>query len=65
MWSIQLWKLGRVCLEPLTSLLGVEGSSLPDSAPPDDTVDSDSVVDVKPGHSGVMIKYQVDEFTHT
>ena len=33
--------------------------------PSDDTVDSKSVMDVKPGDSGVVIGYQVDEFTHT
>ena len=29
------------------------------------TVDSESVVDITPGDSGVVIGYQVDEFTHT
>ena len=29
------------------------------------TVDSESVVGIKPGDSGVVIGYQVDEFTHT
>ena len=28
-------------------------------------VDSESVMDIKPGDSGVVIDYQVDEFTHT
>ena len=28
-------------------------------------VDSESVMGVKPGDSGVVIRYQVDEFTHT
>ena len=31
----------------------------------DDAVDSDSVMGIKPGDSGVVIGYQVDEFTHT
>ena len=33
--------------------------------PSDDAVDSDSVVGIKPGDSGVVIGYQVDEFTCT
>ena len=33
--------------------------------PSDDTVDSESVMGVKPGDSGVVIGYQVDEFTGT
>ena len=33
--------------------------------PSDDTVDSESVMGVKPGDSGVVIGYQVDEFTCT
>ena len=33
--------------------------------PSDDVVDSDSVMGIKPGDSGVMIGYQVDEFTRT
>ena len=36
----------------------------PGSAAPSDTVDSESVVGVTPGDSGVVIGYQVDEFTH-
>ena len=32
--------------------------------PSDDTVDSESVMGIKPGDSGVVIGYQVDEFTH-
>ena len=31
----------------------------------DDVVDPDSVMAVKPGDSGVVIGYQVDEFTRT
>ena len=42
-----------------------EGSSFPGLVPSDDTVDSDSVMGIKPGDSGVLIGYQVDEFTHT
>ena len=33
--------------------------------PPDDTVDTESVTGIKPGDSGVVIGYWVDEFTHT
>ena len=33
--------------------------------PSDDAIDSDSVMDMKPGDSGVVIGYQVDEFTRT
>ena len=33
--------------------------------PSDDAVDSESVVGIKPGHSGVVIGYQGDEFTRT
>ena len=33
--------------------------------PLDDAVDSDSVMGIKLGDSGVVIGYQVDEFTHT
>ena len=32
--------------------------------PPDDTVNSETVMGVKPGYSIVVIGYQVDEFTH-
>ena len=33
--------------------------------PSDDTVNFESVMGIKPGDSGVVIGYQVDEFTHT
>ena len=33
--------------------------------PPDDAANSESVMGVKPGDSGVVIGYQVDESTHT
>ena len=32
--------------------------------PSDDMVDSESVMGIKPGDSGVVIGYQVDEFTY-
>ena len=50
---------------PLPSLCDGEGSSFPGLVPSDDAVNSDSVMGVKPGDSGVVIGYQVDEFTHT
>ena len=33
--------------------------------PSDDAGDSESVIGITPGDSGVVIVYQVDEFTHT
>ena len=50
---------------PLPSLHDGEGSSFPGLVPSDDAVNSDSVIGVKPGDSGVVIGYQVDEFTCT
>ena len=47
----------------LPSLHGGEGSSFSGNAPPDDTVNSESLVCIKPGDSGVVIRYEVDEFT--
>ena len=51
-------------LIPLHSLHRREGSSSV-SAPPNDKVNSESVVGVKPSDSGVVIRYQVDEFPGT
>ena len=50
---------------PLPSLHDGEGSSFPGLVPSDDALDSDSVMGIKPGDSGVVIGYQFDEFTHT
>ena len=50
---------------PLPFLCDGEGSSFPGLVPSDDAVDSDSVMGVKPGDCGVVIGYQVDEFTCT
>ena len=50
---------------PVPSLHGGEGSSFPGLVPTNDTVNSESVVGIKPGDSGVVIGYQVDEFTST
>ena len=47
------------------SLHGGERSSFPGLVASDDTVDSESVMGIKPGDSGVVIGYQVDEFTCT
>ena len=49
---------------PLLSLHGREGSSFPDSAHPDDMVNFESVVHIKFGKSDMVIRYQVDGFTH-
>ena len=52
-------------LIPPPSLHDGEGSSFPGLVPSDDTVHSESVMGIKPGDSGVVIGYQVDEFTCT
>ena len=49
----------------LPSLHVGEWSSFPGLVPPNDMVNSESVVDIKPGDSGMAVGYQVDEFTHT
>ena len=53
------------CLIPPLSLHGGEGSSFPDSIPPNDTVESKSVEGVIPSNLGAIIRYQVDKFTGT
>ena len=50
---------------PLPSLHDGEESSFPCLVPLDDTVDSESVMGVKPCDSSLVIGYQVDEFTCT
>ena len=52
-------------LVPLPSLHEWEGSSFPGLVPSDDMGNSESVMGIKPGDSGVVIGYQVDEFTCT
>ena len=42
---------------PLPSLHDGEGSSFPGLVPSDDMVNSESVMDIKPGDSGVVIGY--------
>ena len=63
-----------VCIEWLLPLLPwvggsllllIQGSSFPGLVPSDDVVDSESVMGIKPGDSGVVIGYQVDECTCT
>ena len=50
---------------PLPSLQGGEASSFPGLVSSNDTVNSESVMGIKPGDSSVIIMYQVDEYTHT
>ena len=50
---------------PSPSIHGGGGVFFPGNAPPSDTVDSESVVGVKPGDFGVLIRQQVNEFTCT
>ena len=50
---------------PLPSLHDGEGFSFPGLVLFDDTVISESVMGIKPGDSSVVIRYQVDELTHT
>ena len=52
-------------LIPLPSLHGGDRSSFPVCVPPHNVVNSESVVSIKPGYSGVVIAYEFDEFTHT
>ena len=49
---------------PPPSLYGGEGSSFP-RVPSDEMVNCEFVVDIKSSDSGVVIGYQVDEFTCT
>ena len=55
----------EIHLIPLPSLHDGEGSSFPGLVPSDDTANSECVMGIKPGDSGVVIGYQVDEFTCT
>ena len=47
------------------ALHGEEESYLTCLVPPDNTVDSESVLGAKPGDSGVVIEYQLNNFTCT
>ena len=64
-WGIQPWGLCRESPDPSAFLHDGEGSLFQVWLPSDDVVDSDSVMGIKPGDSGVVIGYQVDEFTCT
>ena len=57
--------LGRESPNPSTFPAWWEGVFCSMLVSSDDMVDSESVVGIKPGDSGVVIGYQVDEFTHT
>ena len=50
-------------LIPQPSLCGGEGSSFPACVPVIDMVDSEFVMGIKPGESGLGMWYHVDEFT--
>ena len=52
-------------LIPPPSLHGGEGSSFLGLVPSDNMVYFESVIGIKPGDSGVVIRYQIDEFTGT
>ena len=60
--ALEAWQSHLV---PPSSLHGEEGFSFPGLVPPNDMVNSESVVAVKPGDSGVVIGNQIDEFTCT
>ena len=47
---------------PLPSLYGKERSSVPCHVPHNDMVNSEFVVDIKPGDSCLVNGYQIDEF---
>ena len=47
---------------PVPSPYGRDGSSFASNVLPSDMVNSESLMGVKPGDSGVVIRYQVDEF---
>ena len=65
MVDIQLWGLGKESPHPSTFPAWWGGVFCSRFVPSDDTVNSESVMGIKPGDSGVVIGYQVDEFTHT
>ena len=62
---MRLWQLEESHLIHLPSLHSGEGTSCPGLVPSNDTVNSESAMGVKPGNSGVVIGYQVHEFTDT
>ena len=50
---------------PSHSLIGRDGSPFLGLLPPDDTVNSESVVGIKSGKSSIVAGYQADDLTHT
>ena len=63
--AYSLWGLAESHPIPPPSLYDWEGYSFPGLVTSDDAVNSESVMSIKPSDSGVAIRYQVDEFTHT
>ena len=64
MWAQPFDHSGWSHLIPLPSIDGSE-ESFAGVLPSSDPVNSESVVGLKPGYSGIAIGYQVDNFTHT
>ena len=63
MVGIQLWELSRVIQSPCLPYMVGRGLLFQVWFPPDDMFEC--VMGIQPGVSGVVIEYQVDEFTHT
>ena len=65
-WGIQLWGLDKRVTQSLHLPYMVErGLLFQVEFPSSDMVNFESVMGIKPGDCGVVIGYQVDEFTHT
>ena len=64
-FAYSFWGLAESHPVPPPSLHCGEGFSFPGLVPSNDIVVFESAVGIKPGDSGVVIGYQVDEFTHT
>ena len=64
MGGIHHWGLDRESLDPFAFPILWGQCSFPGSAPSCDIVNYKPLLGVKPGDSGVMIGYQVNEFTH-
>ena len=63
--AYSFWGIAESHLIPPPSPHGREGSSFPGLVLPNDTVNCESMVAMKPSDSGVVVGYQVGEFTHT
>ena len=61
-WGIQLWGLGRESPGPSSFPAWWKGVFFPGLVPSDDTVNSESVMSVKLGETGLVIGYEVDGF---